>query len=100
MECRRCATGASYRGDVIALFVSDPQRLYNRTGIVKTLHADGTACALCCSPSKIGSMLYHLREDGIVEKVGKGLFRYRASDDATKDFVYGKRRRKTQEGEA
>ena len=94
MDCRRCATGASYRSNVIALFTAEPERLYNRTAIFNALRASGAACAQCCSPARIGSMLYHLRQDGIVERVGTGQFRHRKSDNATKDFIYAGRTRK------
>jgi hypothetical protein len=72
---------------VIALFTAEPERLYNRTAVFNALLSSGAACMQCCSPTRIGSMLYHLRQDGAVEKVGIGRFRHRKSEDAAKAFV-------------
>ena len=78
---------------MIALFTEEPERLYNRKSIFDSLVKAGAACAQCCSPTRIGSMLYHLRQDGIVEKLGTGVFQYRKTDDPSRDFVYAKRSR-------
>ena len=91
MDCRRCATGKSYRPAVAALFTKQPERIFTRTIIFQELLASAAACAQCCSPTHIGSLLYHLRQDGAVERVGKGTFRSRKSDTTTTDFIYAKR---------
>jgi hypothetical protein len=84
MECRRCTTGESYRPHVVALFTSEPERTFTRASIFESLASKHTVCQECCSRPRIGSLLYHLRQHGIVERVGKGRFRYRRPDDATK----------------
>ncbi len=93
--CRRCTTGCSYRSDVVTLFKTNEERLQDRKSIFATLVAEGMACGNCCSPTHIGSLLYHLRQDGVVERVRTGKFRYRKSDDAAKDFVHAGRTCKT-----
>jgi hypothetical protein len=95
MECRRCTTGKTYRPDVVALFRNQPERIFTRTIVFQELLALGSACTQCCSPTHIGSLVYHLRQDGVVERVGKGTFRFRKSDTTTPDFIYARRPRKS-----
>jgi hypothetical protein len=94
MECRRCTTGKTYRPDVVALFTNQPERIFTRSSVFQALVASGAACTQCCSPAHIGSLLYHLRQDGVVERVGKGTFQYRKSDATSPDFAYAKRKPK------
>jgi hypothetical protein len=88
MECRRCPTGKSYRPDVVALFTSQPERIFTRTSVFQELVASRAACS---SPTHIGSLLYHLRQEDIVERTRKGTFKYCNSDAGSPDFVYAGR---------
>lgn len=96
MACLRCDVGTSYRGAVANLFKMNSEKVFTRASIFHELLKTGAACNKCCNPARIGSLLYHLRQDGVVERCAKGQFRYRKSDTDSPDFVYGRRARKTQ----
>ncbi len=92
--CRRCANRASYRSAVVALFEADHAALHSARSTFDYLVAIGACCHLCEHPSYVALLIYHLRQDGVVERVARGRYRYRVSDATTTDFVYSKRRRK------
>ena len=94
IPCRRCSTSASYRREVVALFERDHTALHSRRSVFDHLVQIGACCHYCDHPAYVGLLIYHLRQDGVVERVTRGRYRYRVSDAATADFVYGKRRRK------
>jgi hypothetical protein len=75
MECRHCATGKSYRPDIVALLTKEPGRTFNRASIYNALVGSGAACGQCCTTERIGSMLYHLCQNGTIERLGKGAVR-------------------------
>lgn len=89
--CRRCSSDTSYRAVVAELFGQNPETVFSRASIRERLKAGGDGCDICADNGKISLLLYHLRQDGIVEMIGRGRFRYRKSDDATTNFIYAGR---------
>ena len=79
-SCRRCATGTSYRSDVADMFQTNKEQVFTRASILERLFAQRHACENCADNSKIGLLVYHLRQDGVVEAIARGKFRYRNSD--------------------
>ncbi|MGA2393227.1 MAG: hypothetical protein ABSH03_07760 [Candidatus Lustribacter sp.] len=79
---------------MVALFEADHAALHSRKSVFDHLVRIGACCHRCEHPAYVGLLIYRLRQDGVVERVARGPYRYRVSDATTTDFVYGKRRRK------
>lgn len=94
--CRRCAGRAvrSRRAFVKALFESERDRVFTLREISRLAEAAGKFCPRCTPENTLSLQIYHLRQDGITEKVGVSRFRYRKSDATTPDFIYARRARK------
>lgn len=92
--CLKCDRELSYRRAVVELFTQYPNRLFTRGTIFEALVEQAACCGRCTTLAHLGSLLYHLRQDGVVERVGRGTFRYRTSDANSPDFVYARRPRK------
>ncbi len=94
LNCGRCVKRASYRHEVVALFEADPVALHSARSVFDHLVEIGACCHRCEHPSCVAMLIYRLRQDGVVERVSRGRYRYRVSDAITGDFIYGRRRRK------
>lgn len=94
--CQRCQGSAmrSRRAFVKNLFESEPDTIFTLRGILRRAESAGEFCKQCTPENRLSLQIYHLRQDGVAEKVGVSQFRYRRSDADTPDFVYARRRRK------
>jgi hypothetical protein len=86
-ECKRCDNRQSYRKAVAMFFREDPGRVAKRIDVFNYLASRRLACPFCATPSDLNKLLYHLRQGGIIERIGKGLYRYRVSGTTTSDVL-------------
>lgn len=93
-----CRPSASLRAILASIFTSNHGRIFGYGDLFILGEKAGQFCRACVAPNVIALQVYHLRQDGVVESVGRGRFRYRVSDDATADFVYAGRPRKVGDG--
>ena|SRR5579863_10431744 len=90
-----CSLRASRRTSLRRLFEAEKSRALSIGELLEEAQARRMFCWICAPPEYLRLQLYHMRQDGLLEKVGRGQFRYRECDRKTGDFVYARRQRKS-----
>ena len=89
-----CACTVSLEKALAYILSEAPDRTFGTADLYAMAARRREFCRVCAPSSILSLRLYHLRQKGVAEKVGRGRFRFRKSDASSPDFVYGKRPRK------